>query len=164
VRLRATPWVGAAALLLAAWGLVPALRAYTTGQVRSGDGAIRIAAVPGTPPGNPRPLVYCTADSVTVTAGSNEAMTVTCYNGLGYSVELSLAYTASPVDQTPPTYSPASPLSLTVPSNSSAGTSLTVQTTAETTQRTYTVTFQVTTGGSDPIRVTFELSGTATVQ
>lgn len=154
--------LGATLLLLAAWQALPALQAYTTGKVNSGDGLVSIVAVPVTPSGNPRPLVYCTATDESVTAGSNVAVTITCFNGLAHSIDLAVSYSASS-STTPPTYSPPSPLAITVASDSSASAALTVQTTLTTTPGTYTISYSAQITGNPSVAVSFGFSSVVTV-
>lgn len=163
VRNRWGTWLGTALLLLAAWQSLPVLQAYSTGLVNSGDGSVSIVDIPASPPGNPRPLVFCTAGDQTVTAGSNGDVTITCYNGLGHTIDLSIAYASSPATANPPTYTPASPLTVTVATDSSASTTLTVQTTLDTTTGTYTLSYSAQISTPPSVAVTFSFSSTVTV-
>ncbi|CAA9264578.1 MAG: hypothetical protein AVDCRST_MAG77-2849 [uncultured Chloroflexi bacterium] len=139
-------------LLALALPAVSAVWAYTTATVRtSGNGAFRVVAAQ--PAAGERPYVYCSAADVTLSQRDSDTMPVTCYNGLAHAVTLSISYSYSPSAQRPPSFSPGSPFSLTVPANGQATATLGVTTPPNRTRSTYTISYTVSTSGTQGVEV-----------
>ena len=141
-------------LALAAAAGLPQIWAYSTAAVRTGSsGAFQVVAAQ--PSGGTQPLVYCTAGDVTINRGPGAYadIPITCFNGLSpHAVTLSISYGVTPNVAQTPTYSPTSPISLTV-SGTSASTTLRVTTAANATRTTYTVSYTAATTGTPAVQI-----------
>ena len=147
---------GLASVCLALAGALglPSVWAYTTAAVRTGSGGA-FQVVTAQPGGGTQPFVYCTAGDITIDRGSGAYgdIPITCFNGLApHSVTLSITYSVSPGGNQAPSYSPSSPLSLTM-SGSSASTALRVNVAQSTTRATYAVSYSAATTGTPAVQI-----------
>jgi hypothetical protein len=147
-------------VLTAGW--LPEISAYTSALVHTAStGNFQVVAAQ--PAGSKAPFVYCTAGNVTVAHGTNTTITITCTNGFAHSVPLSVTYSAT-TSPHPPSYSPSSPLSLTVPANGQASTSITVTNPKTTDRTTFTLSYTAATSGSQGVTISgISFSSTLTV-
>jgi hypothetical protein len=141
---------GVAAALVV--GGLPHVAAYTSALVRtSGNGAFQV--VSAQPSGGKVPFVYCTASDVNVARGASDSVGVTCNNGFAYNVTLTITFSDGSSGGHPPTYNPSSSLSLTVPANGQASSSIAVTTSNNTTRATYTMSYTASTSGTQGVTI-----------
>lgn len=143
------------------------VKGYTTATVRSGTGSFLVASPPTTEDGDPRPLLYCTAPDILLyrplLLTDSKPIPVTCYNGFNHSISLEIAYTLSTGQLIPPSFTPDSPLSLTVPGGGSAQSTITVTVTTLTSPGTVALTYTVTTPGSPAVEISTSFQSTVDV-